>query len=199
MINVLLFSHDRPELIVESIDSVFDQSYKDWVIWILDDDSSFDLEQLITRYDTSKIITVNMIRDGEAEWYEYVNLVIEQVPRGEFITYLCDDDVLSPDWFSDAMSDGDYHIIGGRVGSFGERSQDAPVGAFDIGSFLIKSDCYWDCDIYWSAGYRGEKHSYDVGYIARMLTKHRDTDIDVIDSMSMRRRYHEGSLSRGMQ
>lgn len=99
-VSCILVSHDKPDLLLESVVSVIEQSYKDWQLIIVDSgkliDSSFFNDKIfydnrieIYRSDENDELkkTKNM-----ASWC-YNEVFKRNLVKGDLVVYLCDDDI----------------------------------------------------------------------------------------------------------
>jgi glycosyltransferase involved in cell wall biosynthesis len=89
-VSVVVPTYNRATLLVEAVDSVLDQSYRDFEIIIVDDGSTDDTEQRIRNY-SDKIVYIKQQNSG-------VNVARHRalgVAQGEYIALLDNDDL----WF----------------------------------------------------------------------------------------------------
>jgi glycosyltransferase involved in cell wall biosynthesis len=102
-ITCLLTSHNKPKTIVESIDSLLKQKYTNWQCLLID--SGFLYDQGFYNIKDKRI---ELIRSTETEdvrkktivpswcWNKAIN---DGLVKGEFLVYLCDDDIFYPQAF----------------------------------------------------------------------------------------------------
>lgn len=103
-VTVVVTTYNRPEMLIEALESISNQTFKDYEI-ILVDDNSNDTRQLEflkilgERQSTRiKIIRTDVKEEDRLKTTRYatcINLALKEA-RGEYITYLCDDDVYKP-------------------------------------------------------------------------------------------------------
>jgi spore maturation protein CgeD len=104
MISVILTSYNKAKYIGEAIDSVINQSFMDWELLIIDDFSTDGAAKIIEEYAkyNPKIIVLRSDLEPDHSvitvnrYAHNTNLAFKQ-SRGEYITYLCDDDYFLPD------------------------------------------------------------------------------------------------------
>lgn len=101
-VSVLLTSYNRPAMLAEAVESVLAQTYPHWELLVLDDNSSDpDVPQVLARYWNQpgvRIIKSDVApadRRATARYATMINLGL-QIATGEYITYLCDDDLYKP-------------------------------------------------------------------------------------------------------
>jgi len=78
LVSVLLTSYNRPKMVKEAIESVLNQTYRNFELIILDDNSDRETLDVIYQYLKSPV--------GK-------KIVFLKLAKGKFITYLCDDDL----------------------------------------------------------------------------------------------------------
>jgi spore maturation protein CgeD len=102
IVSVILTSYNKPKTIGIAIESVIHQTFKNWELFIMDDNSNQETVQIIKRYlNDSRIHYFNsMIQDSERyKTTRYASLINEAIPktRGKYITYLTDDNIFLPE------------------------------------------------------------------------------------------------------
>jgi len=104
LISCLLVSHNKPELLEESISSVLSQSHSDWELLITDSGYLFD-KGYFNKYKSDG--RISLIRSEETQ--EIRNSVaiapwcynrMLPIAMGELVVYLCDDDIFYPNGFA---------------------------------------------------------------------------------------------------
>lgn len=226
--NVILFSYNRPGMLKEAVDSVLTQSHEDLTLWLYDDYSDFDIERWVkqNRYDQDPRLVIckadrvsieERIRPGSTRWPENINHIVQQIPRHQFITYLCDDDVLDRDWcarVSRGLTDsptshmilGDMYYYYDGQDPYKEAIKGFPAdievedGRFlmwwNLGAFAYRSDCSRDCKVRWGEGIEGYAHSWDISLIESMKAAH--VGYIFFPDPAVYRREHENTLSARM-
>lgn len=101
-ISVILTSYNRPQYLNECIDSVINQTYQNWELIIMDDNSSDETtKNIINSYNDKRIIKVfgNISEKDRFKTARYATLINQAfaLSSGEYITYLVDDDMYYPD------------------------------------------------------------------------------------------------------
>lgn len=101
-ISIVMTSYNNADWIGESIDSVLGQSYEDFELLIVDDNSSDErVHEILASYDDDRM-QVHRTNIADARRYETtryatnINYAITHMSSGEFITYLTDDDYYYP-------------------------------------------------------------------------------------------------------
>ena len=226
--NVLLLSYNRPRMLKEAIDSVLQGRYQNVTLWVLDDASDFDANDICEPYHDERIVLAkfspisakNRIKKNRVA--QNLNAIIEMLPKEELIFYLCDDDIMAPDFIAQAASvlslNPDIHVVQGQVWSFWDGqdwrteavqglpnahlhgviplrpSFEIPILWWSSGSFGHRGSCWWDDEIYWKDTPEG--HSQDAQFILDMWQRH--PNIAVIDAPAYYRREHLNTLSAKM-
>ena len=122
-VSVLLVTWNRPELFQEAIDSVFAQTYEDWELIILDDNSVDPAKlDLLRRYwsDPRVRLYKDNVQDPDRRRNKtrcavLINIGI-QLARGKYVTYLCDDDYFLPprlELMVKRLDQGDCQVVYG--------------------------------------------------------------------------------------
>lgn len=101
-ISIILTAYNRPEYLKECIDSVISQTYPNWELIIMDDNSSdVKTREIINSYSDERIIKVfgNVSEEHRFQTARYATLINEGFPlaSGDYITYLVDDDKYYPE------------------------------------------------------------------------------------------------------
>jgi glycosyltransferase involved in cell wall biosynthesis len=102
MVSVILTSYNRPSMLKEAIDSVLAQTYQDFELILLDDNSNEETLKVIEPYlKNPKIVFYqsNISKEDrykESPYARQINIGLKMA-KGELISYLCDDDLYLPD------------------------------------------------------------------------------------------------------
>lgn len=97
-VTVILTSYNKPRLIGQAIASVLGQTFQDFELIIGDDNSSEETKQVISRYLSDPRVVYLQTGVAEADRYKscryaaVINLALKRA-RGEYVSYLCDDDI----------------------------------------------------------------------------------------------------------
>lgn len=100
-VTVILTSYNKPETVGQAIESVINQTYKNWELLIMDDASNNRTRQIINRYLNDARITFYNSKVKDENRYKtarYATLINTAIGRsnGEYITYLTDDNLFVP-------------------------------------------------------------------------------------------------------
>ncbi|MFX3617788.1 MAG: glycosyltransferase family 2 protein [Sporolactobacillus sp.] len=96
LVSVILTSYNKPRTIQQAIQSVFDQSYSHWELWIMDDHSEETVRSLISDYLNDPRVHFfdsgvdNQERYRRTRYAVLINQALAQA-NGQYITYLTDD------------------------------------------------------------------------------------------------------------
>ncbi len=211
-------------MLKEAIESVLNSRGVHVRCWVYDDGSDFDVTKVVESIGDDRIILAcapritpeERVRRGNTRWSTNMNWIVAKTNRGESITYLCDDDILSPDWlaavdelFSQTTTphlvigdmyyfyDGEDPFKDGRWGFPAKVEKQSDDNGFviwwNLGSFSHRTECFHDEGIRWRHGYKGHPHSWDVQYIDALLEKH--VGYVKINIPAMYRREHKNTLS----
>ncbi|MGE7217117.1 glycosyltransferase family 2 protein [Priestia koreensis] len=108
-VTVILTSYNKPQSVGKSIESVLDQSFEDWELFIMDDGSNADTQNVIASYlEDSRIHYHNSgISDSDRfKTTRYATLINEAIEKssGMYVTYLTDDSFYFPDRLSEMVT-----------------------------------------------------------------------------------------------
>lgn len=100
-VSIILTVYDKPEWLNECIDSVLDQTYSNWELIVMEDNSpNKQVIDILNSYNDPRIIKhfSNITEDQRYLTARYATLINEAFPMtsGEYITYLVDDDKYYP-------------------------------------------------------------------------------------------------------
>lgn len=100
-VTVILTSYNKPTTVGTAIESVLNQTLKDWELYIMDDASNQETNEVIDSYlNNDHIYYFNsQINDGDRyKTTRYATLINQALSlcNGEYISYLTDDDVYLP-------------------------------------------------------------------------------------------------------
>ncbi len=93
-ITVIIPTYNRSAYLQVALNSVLTQTFTDYRILICNNASTDDTAEVIARYDDPRIHVVH--RPENVGWLRNFNLALADV-HTEFLTILCDDDVMHPD------------------------------------------------------------------------------------------------------
>jgi len=104
LVSVIITCYNRPNLGRKAIQSVVDQSYKNWELFIMDDNSNAETREVLksfltderVHYWNSNIEESARFANNRVPYAENINVALETMCRGQYITYLTDDDYYRP-------------------------------------------------------------------------------------------------------
>ena len=214
--NILIFSYNRPKMLREAVDSVLNQSYGNFDLFIVDDGSDFDVQGFADSFGDDRILTACASKISFEERAEVsrlgsnANAVIETIPDEEPVYYLCDDDVMGDHWLARSIRTFDMmpeiHIVTGESWSFddGQDYRSESIYGMKVskeptmlttywstGSFAHKALCCKQEGLWWTDN--THLHSQDCNFIMDMWMAH--SDFGSVASPAFYRREHENTLS----
>lgn len=98
-ISVIITTYNRPQMLLQALDSALAQTMTDREIIVVDDGSSLDIEQVLSTYEGR----IQLIRKENGGLASARNAGLK-VARGHFVAFLDDDDLWSPDRLSALFS-----------------------------------------------------------------------------------------------
>ena len=105
LVSVMLTSYNRPKMVREAIESVLNQTYPNWELFLLDDNSNKETQDVLASYCEGRP-NVKIYQSGvsEEERFKRPGYVVNinaglRLIDGEFVCYLTDDDYLLPNAF----------------------------------------------------------------------------------------------------
>lgn len=107
-ITCILTSFNRPRMVREALQSIQNQTHKDYQLIVVDDSDALDIEEVMKefKFDNSLVIRHKVNRKEPPALNRLgfnINSALPQA-KGNVVAYLADDDALFPGWFS-AVSD----------------------------------------------------------------------------------------------
>ena len=102
LVSVILTSYNRPEWLRNAIESVVNQTYQNWELFIMDDNSSnIEIKNVIYDFKTDSRINFyqsDASYEDRVATARYITLINKAYSwaRGKYITYLTDDDDYFP-------------------------------------------------------------------------------------------------------
>ena len=105
LISVIIPTFNRVEFISEAIDSVLSQTYSNFEIIVVDDGSTDNTKQLLTKYGSR--ITYDFQENKGVSSARNKGL---DIAKGEWIAFLDSDDIWLPEKLSLQMQDLEQHV-----------------------------------------------------------------------------------------
>lgn len=91
--SIILPTHNRPEMLARSIQSVMDQTFSDYELIVIDDGSKCDNQAIVDQFPSERI---QFHKNSEAQGVSAARNRAIRLARGELITFLDDDDAYLP-------------------------------------------------------------------------------------------------------
>lgn len=101
-VSIIMTCYNKPEWLEESMDSVINQTYQDWELWVMDDNSPQEVWDILNRYSADPrvhLFNSHVTEDERFATARYATLINKafNMTAGNWITYLVDDDMYYPD------------------------------------------------------------------------------------------------------
>jgi spore maturation protein CgeD len=165
-VSVLLTVYNKPQWLRQCIDSVIDQTYENWELIILDDNSPDPMvQEILSSYEDKRIeiYTSNVSQEDRYKTVRYATLInygVRNISTGDYITYLTDDDYyyhdrlermvtlldddrLSIVYGSQDMVDADGEYLDTR---FTQGILDSAYGIVDHNSVMHKRELFYEVE-----------------------------------------------------
>jgi glycosyltransferase involved in cell wall biosynthesis len=182
LVSVILNSYNRPRRVREAIRSIQAQTYTNWELIVVDDNSNEQTQEVLKEIETRdkriKIIQTNVKPEDRHKTARYATCINLAIPllKGELVTYLTDDDIYYPHRFESMVpyfQNQDIFVVYGKQNVIHEDGEGnilksytrgqvgvtkAPAGFIDHNSIMHRVSCFqltglWDDQpIYWWAG-----------------------------------------------
>ena len=149
-VSVLLTTYNRPAMLAEAVESVMAQTFTDWELIILDDNSAARAQHEVLmdwwNHPQVRIYKDNVQPGDRRSRVRYAALanIGLALAEGHYITYLCDDDLYLParlELMTARLDQGDCHVVYG--------SQKLVRDGQDAGASMtrgILDDAWWIVD-----------------------------------------------------
>ncbi len=95
LVTVIIPVYNRAEYLCEAIESVLDQTYKNYELIIVDDGSKIDIKKILRPHLKNKAIKIKYLRQENKGLPAARNAGVKN-SSGDFITFLDDDDLFEP-------------------------------------------------------------------------------------------------------
>ncbi len=102
-VSVIITTHNRPKLLKRAIDSVLAQTYRYFLLYIIDDASNDETRKLVSEY-FDKCTRVNYIRLEQNQGLAKARNKGLEISEGQFIAFLDDDDWWKPQCLEKRMN-----------------------------------------------------------------------------------------------
>lgn len=96
LISVIMPTYNRAHIISNSITSVIEQTYSKWELWVCDDGSTDNTEEIVTAFSDDRI---NYLKLGKAGAAEARNIGLTR-SKGAYIAYLDTDNLWHPEFLN---------------------------------------------------------------------------------------------------
>jgi len=124
-VSVVIPTYNRARFLCEAINSVLNQTFRDFEVIVVDDGSTDNTAELLSRYSDS----IHYVRQDHRGRSHARNCGI-QLARGEYIAFLDSDDIWLPDKLERQMTlfkeDPDFGLVHGAVEVIDEEGKIAP-------------------------------------------------------------------------
>ena len=101
VVSIILTSYNKPKTISKAIESVLQQTYTNWELFIMDDNSDQEIVNIINRFLSDPrihYINSNIQNHDRYKTTRYATLINQAIPltTGKYLTYLTDDNLYLP-------------------------------------------------------------------------------------------------------
>lgn len=158
-VSILLTTYNRPDMLKIAVESVLSQTYKEWELIVLDDNSD-DLRQVnylkkIENYENVYVYRSDVKKEDRGKTTRYatlINYALENMDINEFVTYLCDDDFYYQDRLKLMVekldSDPNIQVVCGKQKCFQQMPdghlEDSPIGCRNVDDVITRAACVID-------------------------------------------------------
>ena len=123
-VSIIMITYNMGKYIGEAIESVLNQSYKNFELIILDDASIDNTQEIISQFDDKRI---RVFQSKENKGIPYMRNWGIELMRGKYMAILDSDDIAPPyriqEQYDYMEANPDIGVIGGDFFSFGEESK----------------------------------------------------------------------------
>ena len=105
LVSIIIPTFNRADLLVETLDSILEQTYKNWECIIVDDGSTDDTESLVSKYSSvySRIVYHKRPKNYASGGNGARNYGLDR-SKGEFVNWFDSDDIMHPDFLSEHLA-----------------------------------------------------------------------------------------------
>lgn len=104
LVDVILPNYNKAEFLEEAINSVITQTYKNWHLYIIDDNSSDNSEKIIDKFSNLKNITIIKLQKNKGP--SFCRNYALRISKSKYISFIDSDD----SWLSDKLEKQIYFM-----------------------------------------------------------------------------------------
>ena len=104
LVDVILPNYNKAEFLEEAINSVITQTYKNWHLYIIDDNSSDNSEEIIDKFSNLKNITIIKLQKNKGP--SFCRNYALRISKSKYISFIDSDD----SWLSDKLEKQIYFM-----------------------------------------------------------------------------------------
>ena len=104
LVDVILPNYNKAEFLEEAINSVFTQTYKNWHLYIIDDNSSDNSEKIIDKFSNLKNVTIIKLQKNKGP--SFCRNYATRISKSKYISFIDSDD----SWLSDKLEKQIYFM-----------------------------------------------------------------------------------------
>jgi len=106
-VSVILTSFNRPKWVRQSIQSIVNQTHKNYQLVVVDESNLFDIHKLVKEFNLTEVVPLfSPVDPRQRATMNRLSININAGLRratGDVVCYLADDDYFYPTWFADAV------------------------------------------------------------------------------------------------
>ncbi|WP_299778166.1 glycosyltransferase family A protein [uncultured Formosa sp.] len=153
-VSIVVPVYNRADVILDTVNSIINQSYTDWELLLIDDGSTDETRKVLAEIDNSELRILNFNREAfrkEKGAPVCRNIGLEKA-SGEYVMFLDSDDLLSPSCLNDRVAklkefpETDFLVFSGAFFAKNINDSDRLWNRFteenDLGRFL-RGDVVW--------------------------------------------------------
>ena len=103
-VDVILPNYNKTEFLEEAINSVFTQTYKNWHLYIIDDNSSDNSEKIIDKFSNLKNVTIIKLQKNKGP--SFCRNYAMRISKSKYISFIDSDD----SWLNDKLEKQIYFM-----------------------------------------------------------------------------------------
>jgi len=104
LVDVILPNYNKAEFLEEAINSVITQTYKNWHLYIIDDNSSDNSEKIIDKFSNLKNVTIIKLQKNKGP--SFCRNYAMRISKSKYISFIDSDD----SWLSDKLEKQIYFM-----------------------------------------------------------------------------------------